>query len=550
MRVDDYQMKKRLPLVFLLILVVFIIGISYAYFVPSVVGNDNNSSIGSKTANLELSITDVINSAGLINRPGDKIETSFTVTNTGSDTINGYDIYLTNVINEFNRKEDLVYNISCSSSVPNKTCNSVTDDVMVPSSDASIYKSSSISKNESHSYKIVIKYLKKNVNQSIDMNKVFSSKIRVVSEKYENINTASLKTLESSTSSNIIKLYASSPGAVKMCFSNEAISNNCNWIDYSESVQEWKLIGNYGTKVIYAFFKDAEGKVYGPVNTAIIYREKISNTIKEVSGANYSGEFWKYKDNIIKVVLNNTLTRPNDELIDSWDVSIDHDESVMAYLTKDNVLYITSDGNIHTSENSNYLFYGFTNLESIENIEYLDTSMSTTMKAMFSKCSKLNKLDLSNFNTNKVTDMSFMFSGCTNLSNINLGGIFNTDKVTTMKAMFQNCTALNSLNLNNFRTLTVIDMSYMFANNSSLKNLNLSNFVTMAVSNMKYMFYNTTSLVSLNLKNVTFNTVMDASNIFKGINPNVSILLSDDDSLKFIQARLQELNLTSVKISL
>ena len=31
---------------------------------------------------------------------------------------------------------------------------------------------------------------------------------------------------------------------------------------------------------------------------------------------------------------------------------------------------------------------------------------------MFSYCSSLKELNLSNFNTNNVTNMSFMFSGC------------------------------------------------------------------------------------------------------------------------------------------
>ena len=34
------------------------------------------------------------------------------------------------------------------------------------------------------------------------------------------------------------------------------------------------------------------------------------------------------------------------------------------------------------------------------------------MRGMFSGCSSLNDLNLSNFNTNNVTDMSYMFSRC------------------------------------------------------------------------------------------------------------------------------------------
>ena len=36
------------------------------------------------------------------------------------------------------------------------------------------------------------------------------------------------------------------------------------------------------------------------------------------------------------------------------------------------------------------------------------------MGFMFSRCSSLKELNLSNFNTNNVTDMSWMFSECLN----------------------------------------------------------------------------------------------------------------------------------------
>ena len=40
------------------------------------------------------------------------------------------------------------------------------------------------------------------------------------------------------------------------------------------------------------------------------------------------------------------------------------------------------------------------------------------MNSMFSNCYSLNSINLSNFNTNKVTDMSSMFDGCKSLKNI------------------------------------------------------------------------------------------------------------------------------------
>ena len=50
---------------------------------------------------------------------------------------------------------------------------------------------------------------------------------------------------------------------------------------------------------------------------------------------------------------------------------------------------------------------------------------------MFSECSNLTNLDVSNFNTSNVTSMSEMFSGCSNLTNLDVSN-FNTSNVTNM----------------------------------------------------------------------------------------------------------------------
>ncbi|MBQ3920443.1 MAG: BspA family leucine-rich repeat surface protein, partial [Oscillospiraceae bacterium] len=54
-------------------------------------------------------------------------------------------------------------------------------------------------------------------------------------------------------------------------------------------------------------------------------------------------------------------------------------------------------------------FDGFSSLESIEGLEYLDTSSVTDMRGMFMSCSSLTSLDLSGFDTSNVTAMYGMF---------------------------------------------------------------------------------------------------------------------------------------------
>ena len=74
------------------------------------------------------------------------------------------------------------------------------------------------------------------------------------------------------------------------------------------------------------------------------------------------------------------------------------------------------------------------------------------MSDMFSDCSSLTSLNLSNFNTNNVEDMSSMFYNCSSLPSLNLSN-FNTNNVEDMSYMFCGCSSLNSLNSTDKRLL-------------------------------------------------------------------------------------------------
>ena len=86
-----------------------------------------------------------------------------------------------------------------------------------------------------------------------------------------------------------------------------------------------------------------------------------------------------------------------------------------------------------------YWFCNFTNLTTIEGIEYLNTENVTNMNSMFDRCSALTSLDLTNFNTAKVTDMRYMFMGCNALTTIFVSDKFVTSQVTKSVDMFHMC---------------------------------------------------------------------------------------------------------------
>ncbi len=157
-----------------------------------------------------------------------------------------------------------------------------------------------------------------------------------------------------------------------------------------------------------------------------------------------------------------------------------------------------------------YMFSGCSSLEEIE-ISNFNTPV-TNMSNMFNECSLLKKIVFSNFNTNNVTNMSGMFFGCSSLEELNLSS-FNTKNVTNMGYMFYKCTSLKKINLSNFDTNNVINMNMMFYDCSSLKELNLSCFNTNNVICMNYMFNGCSSLKVLDITH--FNT--DKITLIRGI---------------------------------
>ena len=113
-----------------------------------------------------------------------------------------------------------------------------------------------------------------------------------------------------------------------------------------------------------------------------------------------------------------------------------------------------------------------------------DTSKVTNMESMFYG-SKATSIDVSSFDTSNVTNMYQMFyqSAATEIKGLET---FNTSKVTNMKGMFYS-TEVTSLDLSSFDTSNVADMSNMFMK-SATTILDLSSFDTSKVTDMRWMF--------------------------------------------------------------
>ena len=157
---------------------------------------------------------------------------------------------------------------------------------------------------------------------------------------------------------------------------------------------------------------------------------------------------------------------------------------------------------------------------------------------MFDGCRGIISIDLSSFDSSKVTNMSYMFNSCTKLSSINLNN-FNTNLVTDMSYMFDSC-GLEIINLSSFNTSRVVDMSFMFSN-SSIKSIDLSSFDTSNVKYMTYMFADCPflkfiDLSKLNTKNLENKTYMFSKGIEK-IKVNKKFIY---DSEKLVENKIKK----------
>ncbi len=259
----------------------------------------------------------------------------------------------------------------------------------------------------------------------------------------------------------------------------------------------------------------------------------------QVAG-NGNQKLWEYKSEITKIIIQNELKPIEGENVESWDISTpDSKGTVMAYYDKNQkIAYIQGKNGIFANPNSSSLFDGFSKLTKIEGLELLDTSQVTDMGRMFYGCSSLTSLDLSNWDTSKVTNMSSMFQSCSltslNLSNwntsevtdirqmfystglvtLNLSG-WDTSKVTTMQGLFNSSRNLaNIIGIEDWNTSNVTDMSFMFCYCNSLTSLDLSNWNTSNVTTMRCMFLGTGLTRIGNIGNWDISNVTDMLQMF------------------------------------
>ena len=243
--------------IFLVLLI--LVGLTYAYFLTRINGNTNDKSISVSTANLELKYDDI--EQVLISEenvePGKTWTKKFSATNTGSKKVESYGVALENVINTLERTEDLVYTLNCTSSL-GTNCNKVEDEQEFPTM-GKILVTNSIESKEVQSYELTITYKDQNVDQSVDMNKQFSAKVNIVNPSTFNPYANSMLSRvimdnekNSTTTEKVIK-YITDDYGVSYYYTGNV---NTNYVDFAGMC--WRIVRIAGDKSIKLILEDQD----------------------------------------------------------------------------------------------------------------------------------------------------------------------------------------------------------------------------------------------------------------------------------------------------
>ena len=273
----------------IVLLVLAVVGLSYAFFSAFIKNGETDPSIEGTGANLSLVYTDgksVITSSNIM--PGWSATKTFTVTNNGeADTY--YKLNISNITNEF-VEGGLTFSIASAdggTSVAEQAVGTTT---------RTISPSITIAEGATHTYTVTAKYIKLNTDQTPDLGKSFSYTIGIEASQKPTFKDIIL-------ANNEVKTPITTPGAA-VSTSSEALLASAE-DDYGTSYYFRGAVTNN-----YVEFANKCWRIVriGGDNTVklILHNDNISNASNPCSSANNSttAAFVHYDGNIYKSEFN------------------------------------------------------------------------------------------------------------------------------------------------------------------------------------------------------------------------------------------------------
>lgn len=506
----------------LIIAIIFLItiGISFAYFTATINGEEGTTiTVTGGKMTIHLDGGNSINVSNII--PDDNPIRTKTFTITGNNTTEldmGYSLYLVVEENTFSNYA-IQYKLISENTDASGTIIEGNEELIGLKTGASetlfgygTFDSPTVG-TKVHSYDLEIYFPSQRFNQNEDQEKSFKAHIKIEDYILEGeLLISSLDQNEKISNANMYKYFSDRL--------EEEYNNNQKLLSQSEKT-ELQNIKNYYKSLSDSLWAELQ------VQTTFLNTTILKNAIESI-------EF--VETNIVPA-----------EVLGSFDVSEKQNASIMLWYETgitEGLYKITigQNGGVKAPIHSDYLFAGLNNLSSL--LGDLITSDTKTMSYMFQSTgynADTFELDLTNWDTSKVTNMSSMFYNAGwSATSWSLNGLndWDTTSVTDMSGMFAmerwldyvnfiergQKAEIYNLDLSDWDTSNVTNMSRMFdsaGHSSQTFELNLSNWNTSKVVSMSNMLEsagflsNTFSLIGLSGWNTS--NVINMSRMFGAI---------------------------------
>ena len=508
--------KKKDYLFFgtVILLVVAIIGVSYAYFKLQIEGSGKD--IVMETADLRLRYTDgdtiTLNNAF----PGDNVSKTVTVENIGTKDVS-YSLYWSDLINTIERYE-LHVTLDCKSytgygtdsKVESGTCDSIYRAVPISntSTSALIKNNLPIAVGVTHEYTITVTFDDKEYEQNYNKKKNFTGKIDV--REY-----SSPAPVYCTYDGELTQGATFTRGSYTYKYKQEQIEDenyDIVWTNINDDGWGVSLTDSTSTNAISdSPCTHINEKPVVSTSYLFAYSESTSLDLSDWDTSNII--------NMNNMFDNSAATEIKG--LENFNTGKVTDMSYMFKVSKADTLILT---NFDTSNVTNMVGMFAGTVTNALDLSNFNTGNVTNMRAMFGD-NNATFLDLSSFDTSNVTNMGQMFRG-SSISNIIGYEKFNTGNVINFDFMFAE-TQLLLIDVSKYDTSNASNMTGMFAKNIAKEIRGLANFNTSKVAAMGAMFMSSKYLTSLDLSSFDTSNLVTAQQMFQNCKELKTIYVSN-----------------------
>lgn len=265
---------------------------------------------------------------------------------------------------------------------------------------------------------------------------------------------------------------------------------NVQWVDENGIVLD----------EIYKFIRDVE-----------IYVQIVDGAV--LSGREFNTKISSLCSDDVLYFMQSSLPYNNVLKQEVIDVSEYQDTGTLLYKSGDTVYWQSLSGQLKFNVDASNMFYDLQHLSSIDCSNF-STNECTTFSNLFSRCFNIVHLDISQLDASNVDNFSGMFMNCSSLESIVYSNTFVTRRATNLSNIFCGCSKLNNIDVSNWNTERVTNMEGVFNFCSNMTAIDCSNWDTSRVVSFRNMFNETNNCHTINVNSWNTSNAEDMYRMF------------------------------------